>query len=126
MQKTDPMAPHDYFDLEGKMGGSGIMAGGAGGGKLGWNRLMGKYNKSPGLPTSNDGFVVAKNWNGKLVKNPNGKGYGYPDKDGNVWVPTGVGVSQPRTTGIAHGGAHWDVQIQNGKHQNIYPGGKIR
>jgi hypothetical protein len=42
MQKTDPMAPHDYFDLEGKMGGSGLMAGGAGGGKLWWNRLMGK------------------------------------------------------------------------------------
>lgn len=42
MQKTDPMAPHDYFDLEGKMGGSGLMAGGAGGGKLGWGRLMGK------------------------------------------------------------------------------------
>jgi len=47
MQKTDPMAPHDYFDLEGKMGGVGMMGGGSGGGKLGWNRLLGKGKINP-------------------------------------------------------------------------------
>jgi len=85
-----------------------------------------KSVKAPGLPTANDGFVAAKNWDGKLVKNPNGKGYGYPDKEGNVWMPTGIGGSQSGTTGVAHGGTHWDVQMKNGKHQNVYPGGKIR
>jgi hypothetical protein len=45
MQKTDPMSPYDFFDLEGKMGGSGMMAGGAGGGKLGWNRLFANQKK---------------------------------------------------------------------------------
>ncbi|CAK9253553.1 unnamed protein product [Sphagnum jensenii] len=45
MQKTDPMSPYDFFDLEGKMGGSGMMAGGAGGGKLGWGRIFANQKK---------------------------------------------------------------------------------
>jgi hypothetical protein len=75
--------------------------------------------KAPGVPTANDGFIPTKNWDGKLVPNPNGKGYGYPDEKGDVWIPTGDGPS-------AHGGPHWDVQTPGGKYRNVYPGGRVR
>lgn len=69
--------------------------------------------KAPGQPTEKDGFRPKKNWDGELVKNPNGVGYGYPDEEGNIWVPTGEG---------GHGGVHWDVQNpRTRKHENIYP-----
>ena len=77
--------------------------------------------QEPGIPTVGDGFVPAKNWDGKTkVRSPNGRGFGYPDKKGNVWVPTG-----PRP-GMAHGGPHWDVQHPDGSYDNIYPGGRQR
>ncbi len=45
---------------------------------------------------------------------------GYPDKDGNVWVPTGPG-------GDAHGGSHWDVHYRKSKrYDNVFPGGKVK
>jgi len=75
--------------------------------------------QAPGCPTENDGFKPKKKWDGKKVKNPNGPGYGWPDKDGNVWVPTGPGSS-------AHGGPHWDVQSSGGRYINVYPGGRRR
>lgn len=75
--------------------------------------------QAPGCPTEDDGFVPKRNWDGKKVKNPNGPGYGFPDKKGNVWVPTGPGPN-------AHGGPHWDVQRPGGGYINIYPGGKTR
>jgi Bacterial toxin 37 len=81
---------------------------------------MGSDPKSPGKPTEADGYKEPKNWDGKLVKNPNGRGYGYPAKDGTVWVPTG-----PRQD-LAHGGPHWDVQKPGGGYDNVYPGGKRR
>jgi hypothetical protein len=78
--------------------------------------------QAPGIPSSSDGFKPAKNWDGKSkVRAPNGRGYGYPDDNGNVWVPTGTKPSK------AHGGPHWDVQDAKGKkYENIYPGGKKR
>ena len=70
-----------------------------------------------GVPRAETGYVPPNNWNGKKVSNPNGRGYGYPDKNGNVWVPMGVG---------GHGGAHWDVQRPgSGGYTNVYPGGVI-
>ncbi|MGM0601252.1 MAG: RHS repeat-associated core domain-containing protein, partial [Candidatus Rifleibacteriota bacterium] len=78
-----------------------------------------KPAKEPGQPTEADGFKPKKNWNGRKVKSPNGKDYGYPDKKGNVWVPTGTGPT-------AHGGPHWDVQHPGGSHTNVYPGGHVR
>ncbi len=74
----------------------------------------------PGKPTKNDGYEPPKNWDGKKVKHPKTGKVGWPDKKGNVWVPTGPGSQ-------AHGGPHWDVQHPNGKtYDNIYPGGRVR
>ena len=73
--------------------------------------------QAPGKPTENDGFIPKKNWDGKKVRNPNGRGYGWPDDKGNIWVPTG-----PR----GHGCPHWDVEKPDGDHVNIVPGGRIR
>ena len=73
--------------------------------------------QAPGVPTEKDGFIPKKNWDGEKVKHP--RGWGWPDKDGNVWIPSG-----PR----GHGSPHWDVQ-RPGKskdYENIVPGGKIR
>lgn len=76
--------------------------------------------KLPGKPDAKDGYTPPKKWDGKKVKAPGDRGYGWPDKDGNVWVPTGLGPS-------AHGGPHWDVQSKDGKtYENVYPGGRIR
>lgn len=75
-----------------------------------WNQLWNENTEdeggcddaqAPGLPTEKDGFVPPKNWDGKKVNSPKGRGYGWPDNKGNVWVPTG-----PK----GHGGPHWDVQ----------------
>lgn len=74
--------------------------------------------QAPGMPTEKDEFYPPKKWDGKKVKNPRGPGFGWPDRDGNIWVPSG-----PK----GHGGPHWDVQISGGKkYRNILPGGKER
>jgi len=77
--------------------------------------------QAPGEPTEKDKFKPKKGWDRKKVKVQKGplKGKaGYPDKDGNIWVPTG-----PK----GHGGPEWDVQNpKTGKNTNVYPGGKIR
>jgi hypothetical protein len=75
--------------------------------------------KAPGQPQATDGWAPPKDWDGKTVQSPNGKEKGYPDREGNVWVPTGEGA-------IAHGGPHWDVQKEGGGYVNAYPGGKTR
>ncbi|GAB3339296.1 RHS repeat-associated core domain-containing protein [Marilutibacter aestuarii] len=75
--------------------------------------------QAPGMPGTDDGYECPKNWDGKKVKSPNGRGYGWPDKKGNVWVPTGPGSG-------AHGGPHWDVQRPGGGYINVYPGGRTR
>jgi hypothetical protein len=73
--------------------------------------------QAPGKPTEKDGFVPKKKWDGKKVKNPNGPGYGWPDKNGEVWIPTGPN---------GHGCPHWDVEDPNGDYRNVVPGGRIR
>ncbi|WP_181721738.1 polymorphic toxin type 37 domain-containing protein [Nocardia gipuzkoensis] len=74
--------------------------------------------KAPGRPGEAEGFVPPKDGD-KWVPNPNGKGSGWLDADGRVWVPTGQGST-------AHGGPHWDVQEKKGGYTNVYPGGKSR
>lgn len=74
--------------------------------------------KAPGKPGEKEGFKDPKTGE-KWVKNPNGRGSGWLDADGNVWVPTGWG-------GSAHGGPHWDVQDPEGGNDNVYPGGRRR
>jgi hypothetical protein len=77
-----------------------------------------KSAQAPGKPTEKDGYRPPKKWDGKKVKTKNGRGYGYPDEKGDIWVPSGPN---------GHGGPHWDVQNQNGtSYKNVYPGGLIR
>jgi RHS repeat-associated protein len=75
--------------------------------------------KAPGRPGKGEGFKCPKgrdNW----VRNPNGRGWGWQDANGRVWVPTGLG-------GEAHGGPHWDVQNPaTGGKVTVYPGGNTR
>ena len=74
--------------------------------------------KAPGKPGSAEGFGDPEGGE-KWSKNPNGRGYGWEDRDGNVWVPTGPGAA-------AHAGPHWDVQRPDGTYVNVYPGGRLR
>lgn len=85
-----------------------------------FNNLM-HFNdaQAPGKPTENDGFIPPKNWNGEKVKHPKTGQHGWPDKKGNIWVPTGQGPN-------AHGGPHWDVVDSKGGYKNVVPGGKTR
>lgn len=71
--------------------------------------------QAPGKPTENDGFIPNKKWDGKKVRHR--RGYGWPDKKGNVWIPSGPN---------GHGGPHWNVQKPNGDYENVVPGGRIR
>jgi hypothetical protein len=74
--------------------------------------------KAPGKPGADEGFKDPKDGE-RWVKNPNGRGSGWLDDKGRVWVPSGQG-------GSAHGGPQWDVQTPGGGYDNVYPGGKVR
>ncbi len=74
--------------------------------------------KAPGKPGPAEGFKDPKGGE-RWVKNPNGRGYGWLDDKGRVWVPSGQGAS-------AHGGPQWDVQTPGGGYDNVYPGGHVR
>lgn len=78
-----------------------------------------KNAQAPGMPTKEDGYESPKRWDGKKVKHEKTGKYGYPGKDGSIWIPTGHGSG-------AHGGPHWDVQYLNGDYDNIMPGGHRR
>jgi RHS repeat-associated protein len=67
--------------------------------------------KAPGKPGEAEGFKDPKSGE-DWVKNPNGRGNGWRDADGDVWVPTGQG-------GEAHGGPHWDVQTPGGGYVRV-------
>lgn len=76
--------------------------------------------QAPGMPSEKDGYLPPKKWDGKKIKHPQSGKVGWPDRNGNVWVPTGTGP-------LAHGGPHWDVQHASGKgYDNVFPGGKVR
>jgi RHS repeat-associated protein len=77
------------------------------------------YVRAAGQPTADDGYTPPRNWNGRRVRSPNGNGYGYPDTNGDVCVPTGEGQA-------AHGGPHWDFQEPGGGYRNVHPGGFVR
>ena len=80
--------------------------------------LINGSSKSPGQPTENDGYKSPKRWDGRKQPHPRTGQYGYPDKDGKTWVPSGPD---------GHGGPHWDVVDEDGEsYDNIYPGGRIR
>ena len=73
--------------------------------------------KAPGQPGPDDGYFPPKggpNW----VPNPNpgggGSSWGWEDKKGDVWCPTGQG-------GRSHSGPHWDVQTPGGDYRNVKP-----
>jgi len=55
--------------------------------------------QAPGKPLEVDGFVPPKNWDGKKQKHSATGQYGWRDKKGNIWAPTGWGP-------LAHGGLH--------------------
>ncbi len=104
---------------------------GLGAGLIGLDRIFSKppenaYDpkgpKAPGKPGEAEGFCPPKGGD-DWVKNPNGNGYGWRDKGGDVWVPTGP---YDPSKGDSHGGSHWDVQTPGGGYVNIYPGGGRR
>ncbi len=53
--------------------------------------------QAPGKPTEKDGYEVSKKWNGDKKRHLRTGQYGWPDKSGNLWVPSG-----PK----GHGGPH--------------------
>ena len=75
--------------------------------------------KAPGKPGAAEGFEDPKGGE-QWVPNPNGRGNGWLDAKGNVWVPTGL------RPGNAHGGPHWDVQFPNGTYEVVRPGGRLK
>ncbi len=71
---------------------------------------------NPDSPPDHPDYTPPKKGGKTKVKNPNGKGWGWPAKDGGVWVPT------PKM----HGGEGWTVQYPRGGHSHAYPGGGVR
>lgn len=65
--------------------------------------VQGTDAQAPGMPTEKEGYLPPKKWDGKKIRSSNGRGYGWPDSNGKIWIPTGVGPN-------AHGGPHWDAQ----------------
>ena len=79
--------------------------------------------KAPGEPGEAEGFCKPKPGKPRWGRAPGGRGSGWVDDKGNVWVQTGPGSG---STGDAHGGPHWDVQSPGGGYRNVYPGGRVR
>ncbi len=71
--------------------------------------------KAPGKPTEKDGYLPPRNYDGRKIRHP--RGYGWKDKRGSVWIPTGPN---------GHGCPHWDVQHPDGSYENVIPGGRRR
>lgn len=72
-----------------------------------------------GKPTKDVGYEPPRDWDGRKVNVPSGKGKqkGYPDKGGNVWVPKEK----------QHGGPGWEFQHKDGKgHHHVGKDGKVR
>ena len=74
-----------------------------------------------GKPTKEKhGYEQDKNWDGKTLRkvpDDKSKKRGYPDKNGNVWVPKED----------MHGGSGWEVHHKDGKgHHHVYEDGRTR
>ena len=69
--------------------------------------------KAPGKPGEADGFIDPADGE-EWVRAPNGD-WGWKDIEGSIWCPTG------KSLGRAHGGPHWDVQLEKGGYKNIRP-----
>lgn len=82
--------------------------------------ILYNYMRAPWQPTENDRFFPDKKWDGKTRKHPKTGQVGYPDRKGNIWVPTGENPSR------AHGKPHWDVIDKDGNCTNVLPGGIVR
>ncbi len=67
-------------------------------------------------PPNHPEYQPPKKGGGKKVRNSNGHGWGWPAKDGGIWVP------DPDM----HGGEGWTVQYPSGNHKHAYPSGKMR
>lgn len=67
-------------------------------------------------PPDHPDYKPPKKWDGKKVKDPNGKGKGWPARDGGVWIPDNN----------MHGDPGWTVQYPNGSHSHAYSGGGVR
>lgn len=68
--------------------------------------------KAPGKPTKDNGFISTKKWDGKQVKSYHGVGYRWPDKERNIWVPSGENC---------HGCLYWEVQAFDGSITILFP-----
>jgi RHS repeat-associated protein len=93
-----------------------LIGAGLGGALIGLDKIFNKPPKdatdpngakAPGQPGAEEGFCGPKKGKPTWGRAPNGRGAGWIDSDGNVWVPTGPDSG---STGDAHGGPHWDVQ----------------
>jgi hypothetical protein len=77
----------------------------------------------PGFPRETSAYSPPDNYDYKKIKNPNfGKyegncndvsRYGWPDKHGSVWVPSGPGKYGEQS--------HWDIEYLDGSHENFFP-----
>jgi len=67
-------------------------------------------------PPDHPDYKPPKKGGGKKVRNPNGEGWGWPAKDGGVWMP------DPDM----HGGEGWTIQYPGGGHSHAYPSGGVR
>ena len=68
-------------------------------------------------PPPESGYVPPKKLRDlKRVRNPNGKGKGWPSDDGGVWIPNNG----------QHAGPGWTVQYPGGRHEHRYPSGHAR
>ena len=71
---------------------------------------------NPQLPPDHPDYIPPKKNGGRKVRNPNGAGWGWPAKDGGVWMPDFD----------MHGGEGWTIQYPGGGHSHAYPGGGVR
>jgi hypothetical protein len=76
-------------------------------------RWRANREEKPREPTKDDDFGAPKRWNRQKQTDRFGN-KGWIDNKGRCWKPDG------------HGGFHWDVQLHDGTHLNVCPGGWIR
>ncbi len=73
-----------------------------------WRQQYNKMRREP--PPEETGYKSPEGWNGQKVGSA--RGYGWPDENGNVWVPDNHG---------GQGQPHWDVQLPGGNYYKVPP-----